>query len=58
VLAAAGDQRAGAWLARTHGALQAEADAIGDAGLQQMFLTNIPHHREIVALWEQSRASG
>ena len=51
VLAAAGDPRAAAWLQRAHRALMAQADAITDATLRQMFLTNIPHHREIVARW-------
>jgi class 3 adenylate cyclase len=51
VLAAAGDPRAAAWLQRAHRALTAQADAITDAALRQMFLTNIPHHREIMALW-------
>jgi hypothetical protein len=30
----------------------AQADAIKDVALRQMFLTNIPHHREIAALWQ------
>ncbi|MDZ7651371.1 MAG: adenylate/guanylate cyclase domain-containing protein [Burkholderiaceae bacterium] len=55
-LARAGDPRAADWLASAHTALMAQADAIGQssggAALRQMFLTNIPHHREIVALWE------
>ena len=57
VLAAAGDPRANAWLQRTHSALMAQADAITDAALRQMFLTNIPHHRDIVALWAARGAS-
>ena len=51
VLAAALDVRAGPWLVRAHRALMAQADVISDAGLRQMFLSNIPHHREIVELW-------
>ena len=51
VLAAAGDPRAAAWLQRAHRTLMAQADAITDSTLRQMFLTNIPHHREIVVLW-------
>ena len=51
VLAVAGDPRAAAWLQRAHRALMAQADAITDAALRQLFLTNIPHHREILALW-------
>ena len=54
-LARAGDSRADEWLARAHGALMAQADAISrsstDATLRQAFLQNIPHHREIVAAW-------
>ena len=54
-LARAGDPRAADWLARAHGALMAQADAISrsttDATLRQGFLQNIPHHREIVAAW-------
>ncbi len=51
VYAAAGDPRATAWLQRAHRALQAQADAITDAALRRMFLTNIPQHRDIVARW-------
>ena len=58
VYAAAGDPRAAAWLQRAHTALLAEADAIADDVLRQMFLTHIPAHREIGALWaRQARAS-
>ncbi len=56
MLAAAGDPCAAAWLQRAHRALMAQADAISDAALRQMFLTNIPHHREIVALWARKQA--
>ncbi len=51
VLAAAGDPRAAAWLERAHRTLMAQADGIADAALRQMFLTNIPYHLEIAALW-------
>jgi len=54
-LTRAGDPRATDWLARAHGALMAQADAISrstsDVTLRQGFLQNIPHHREIVAAW-------
>ena len=62
-LARAGDPFAADWLARAHSALMAQADAIGressressqqGAGpaLRHGFLSNIPHHREIVAAW-------
>jgi class 3 adenylate cyclase len=51
VYAAEGDPKAAAWLQRAHRALLAQADAISDAGLRQMFLANIPQHRDILALW-------
>ena len=62
-LARAGDPAAADWLARAQSALMAQADAIGgessressqhgaDLALRQGFLSNIPHHREIVAAW-------
>ena len=58
-LARAGDPAAADWLARAHTALMAQADAISrdssqhgaDPALRQGFLSNIPHHREIVAAW-------
>lgn len=54
-LARARDPRTAEWLARAHTALIAQADAIGQssggAAMRQGFLQNIPHHREIVALW-------
>jgi len=45
------------WLERAHCSLLAQAKAIFDAGQRQMFLVNIPHYREIIALW-QSEAVG
>ena len=62
-LARAGDAAAADWLARAHTALMAQADAIGqdsnqhsaDPALRQGFLSNIPHHREIVAAWAKAR---
>ena len=61
-LAAACDPRAADWLARAHGELMAQADAISrsstDAALRQGFLQNIPHHREIVAAWAQRDVAG
>ncbi|WP_162245888.1 MULTISPECIES: adenylate/guanylate cyclase domain-containing protein [unclassified Roseateles] len=52
VLATAGDPRAAEWLQRAHRTLMAQADAIKDVALRQMFLTNIPHHRDIAARWQ------
>jgi len=62
-LARAGDPAAADWLACAHSALMAQADAIGrdgsqhdaDPALRQGFLSNIPHHREIVAAWARAR---
>jgi tetratricopeptide (TPR) repeat protein len=51
VLTNAGDARAASWLRSGHRALMAKADAISDVALREMFLTNIPSHRKIVALW-------
>jgi len=51
VLTAANDPRAAAWLHSAYGTLMAQADAITDVKLRQMFLTNIPPHRKVVALW-------
>ncbi len=51
VYTAAADPRAPAWLQRAWRAVLAQADAISDAALRQMFLANIPEHREILALW-------
>ena len=56
-LARAGDPRAFDWLARAHGTLMAEAEAIADTALHQSFLHNIPHHREIVAAWGRRQAT-
>jgi hypothetical protein len=52
-LATSSDPRAGAWLERAHRRLEATALAIADLRLRQMFLTHIPHHREIVTLWRR-----
>jgi predicted ATPase/class 3 adenylate cyclase len=61
-LASANDPRADEWLARAHGALMAQADAISrsttDATLRQGFLQNIPHHRGIVAAWAKLGEAG
>ena len=51
VLALARDPRACEWLARAHDALQAQTKKFSTPALQQGFLNNIPHHREIVATW-------
>jgi tetratricopeptide (TPR) repeat protein len=51
VLAAASDPRAQAWLERAQSMLLAKAEAITDMARRQMFLTSIPHHVEIAALW-------
>ena len=33
-----------------------QAETISDPALRQMFLANIPHHREILALWARKQA--
>ncbi|MEJ6005941.1 adenylate/guanylate cyclase domain-containing protein [Paucibacter sp. AS339] len=52
VFFAADDSRATSWLRRAYEGLMAKADTITDADMRQMFLNDIPHHRELVALWE------
>ncbi len=52
----AGDPRADAALMEARTALLIRADAIGDAGLRHSFVTNIPAHREIMALWAARQA--
>jgi tetratricopeptide (TPR) repeat protein len=55
VLEAAADSRATHWLDQAYTQLQTTADTIADSGVREGFLSNIPHHREIVATWERSR---
>ncbi len=57
VLLALGDPRAGDWLLRAHGELQATAAHIHDAALRQGFLEHIPAHHEIEAAWAARPAS-
>lgn len=56
VLHAAGDVRAAPVLAAAMDELQAQAARIVDAQARHAFLEKVPHHREIVAAWEQHRA--
>jgi len=52
VLESVGDRdRALKWLTRAYDALQQQALSITDSALRQGFLSNIPAHREIVAMW-------
>jgi hypothetical protein len=46
------DERAAEWLERAHSNLRAKAEAIGDVSLRELFLNNVPEHREIVASWQ------
>jgi predicted ATPase/class 3 adenylate cyclase len=55
VLDAIGDPRANDWLRRAHDTLQAQASRIDDVTLREGFITNIPHHGEIIATWEARR---
>jgi ATP/maltotriose-dependent transcriptional regulator MalT len=50
------DPRADAALDGAHRALMRDAEAITDATLRRDFLTQIPEHREIAALWERRNA--
>jgi hypothetical protein len=50
-LAAAGDPRAPAVLAQTHGLLVERAARITDAVRRRSYLERVPHHRDIVAAW-------
>jgi predicted ATPase/class 3 adenylate cyclase len=56
--ARAGDPRADAALQVAHSALLREADRISDAALRDGFLTHIPEHREILALWARRQPGG
>ena len=58
VFAAAGDPRATAWLHRAYREVKAQADTLQDAALRQMFVVNIPEHREILALWAAQALPG
>ena len=55
VLAASLDLRASLWLERAHEAVQATARKISDVVLRNSFLTNVPHHREILAASASAR---
>jgi hypothetical protein len=58
VLERAGDPRAAEWLERAHTELQSTAARVSDKRLRECFLANIPHHREIVAAWQQAQRQG
>jgi hypothetical protein len=55
VLSAARDPRADAVLESTMAELMAQADRIADGPARQGFLQRVPHHREILAAWENRR---
>lgn len=57
VLHLARDPGAEGWLQRAHDLLQSNAARIGNAGTREMYLTRIPHHREISVLWDQCLAA-
>jgi len=57
VLEANGDPRAGDVLAAAHTRLQSGAAAISDAEARQMFLENVPWHRELVTAWAATQAA-
>jgi hypothetical protein len=53
VLSANGDPRAGETLDAAYHLLQERAATIKDESLRCSYLENIPHHREIIALWKK-----
>ena len=57
VWARTNDPRASAALAEAHAILQAEASQIAETTLRHSFLTRIPEHRRIAALWSASQAT-
>jgi tetratricopeptide (TPR) repeat protein len=54
VLQASGDPRAREVLTNAHTMLQERAHKIDDEDLRRSYLENVPYHREIVALWEET----
>jgi len=58
VLAAAGDERSTEWLDAAYSAVQATAQAIGDAQLREAFLKANPHNRAIVSAARRRRTEG
>jgi hypothetical protein len=54
VLRALGDPRAEGVLDAGYGLLQERAAMIEDADLRRSYLENVPHHREIAAVWRAS----
>ena len=55
VLQRANDPRAAEMLASAHTYLQAQADNVSNTTFRHSFLTNVPVHREIVAIWAARR---
>jgi hypothetical protein len=53
-LLANGDPRAKEILDAAHHLLQERADTIEDEDLRRSYLENVPAHREIVVLWEET----
>ena len=53
VLSANEDPRAGEILDAAYHQLQERAATIEDEDLRRSYLENVPHHREITALWEK-----
>lgn len=56
VLHAAGDARAPGVLSAAMSELQTQAERIVDTQARRAFLEKVPHHREIVAAWQQHLA--
>ncbi|WP_425261136.1 ATP-binding protein [Rubrivivax sp. RP6-9] len=57
VLQAAGDARAAPLLETAHAELQQRAARIGDAARRRAYLHDVPHHRALVAAWQQFRTA-
>ncbi len=57
VLQAAGDARAEPLLRAAHAALQQRAARIGDPVRRHAYLHDVPHHRALVAAWQQFRTA-
>ena len=57
VLQAAGDARAAPLLQAAHAALQQRAARIGDPARRHAYLHDVPHHRALVAAWQQFRTA-
>ena len=58
MLRAARDEQAQVVLEQSHKLLQEQATKIGDLEMREMFLENVPSHRELVAAWQVLQDGG